>query len=283
MRNVTVHLLAYAKLNLSLRVRGRRPDGYHDIDSIVQTIDLADRLLIHVADGDGLHVTNDLPGLEGPDLVERAAAAVLAAKGARRDVTIDVAKGIPAGAGLGGGSSDAAAVLRFLNLAVPPALPEHRLHAVAAELGSDVPLFLVGGCVRIQGRGERVEACPEPRAETFAVLAPPVHCSTPVVYAAWDAHSAPEDAPCILGANDLLAPALATHPALLPYDQAIRGLGGRYAGMSGSGAAFYAAFAAPAEASRAAEVLERAVPEAKVLVCRPTPSASRRVDEEGTT
>ncbi|MDD5264740.1 MAG: 4-(cytidine 5'-diphospho)-2-C-methyl-D-erythritol kinase, partial [Candidatus Bipolaricaulis sp.] len=170
MRNVTARLLAYAKLNLSLRVRGRRPDGYHDIDSIVQTIDLADRLLVHVTDGDGLHVTNDLPRLEGPDLAERAAAAVLAAKEVRRDVTIDVAKGIPAGAGLGGGSSDAAAVLRFLDLAIPPALPADRLYAVAAELGSDVPLFLIGGCVRIQGRGERVEARPEPRTETFAIL-----------------------------------------------------------------------------------------------------------------
>lgn len=283
MRNVTVRLLAYAKLNLSLRVRGRRPDGYHDIDSVVQTIDLADRLLVHVAEGDGLHVTNDLPGLEGPDLAERAAAAALAAKGARRDVTIDVTKGIPAGAGLGGGSSDAAAVLRLLDLAVPPALPRHRLHAVAAQLGSDVPLFLVGGCVRIQGRGERLETCPEPRTETFAVLVPPIHCSTPVVYAAWDAHSTPEDAPCILGTNDLLAPALATYPALLPYDQAIRDLGGCYAGMSGSGAAFYAAFADPAAASRAAEVLVHVFPEAKLFLCRPTPSASRQVDEERTT
>ncbi|MDD5265176.1 MAG: hypothetical protein PHU43_10145, partial [Candidatus Bipolaricaulis sp.] len=115
------------------------------------------------------------------------------------------------------------------------------------------------------------------------ILAPPVHCSTPVVYAAWDAHGAPDDAPCRLGVNDLLAPALATHPALLPYDQAIRGLGALYAGMSGSGAAFYAAFSDPAAAHRAAEILERAVPEAKVFVCRPTPSASRQVEEERTT
>ncbi len=283
MPDVTVNLLAYAKLNVSLRIRGRRPDGYHEIDSIVQTIDLADRLRLHVAEGNGLHVTNNLPGLEGPDLTERAAAAVLDAKGARRDVTIEVRKGVPAGAGLGGGSSDAAAVLRFLDLALPPALPGHRLHDVAAQLGSDVPLFLVGGCVRIRGRGEQLEPYPELQAETFAVLVPPIHCATPVVYAAWHAHRAPTDAPCVLGENDLLAPALATHPALLPYDQAIRGLGGRYAGMSGSGAAFYAAFVDSSEARGAAEVLERAFPEAKVFLCGPTPFASRRVDEGRTT
>lgn len=276
---MTVDLLAYAKLNVSLRVRGQRPDGYHEIDSIVQTIDLADHLRIHVTEGDDLHVTNDLPGLQGPDLTERAAAAVLTAKGTRRDVAIEVRKGIPAGAGLGGGSSDAAAVLRFLDLAVPPALPSHRLHDVAAQVGSDVPLFLVGGCVRIQGRGERLESCPELRTETFAVLVPPIHSSTPVVYAAWDAHRAPADAPCLLGQNDLLAAALATHPALLPYDQAVRSLGGRYAGMSGSGAAFYAAFADSSEARRATEDLARAFPEARVFLCRPTSYASRRVDE----
>ncbi|MEN6368559.1 MAG: 4-(cytidine 5'-diphospho)-2-C-methyl-D-erythritol kinase [Thermotogota bacterium] len=283
MPDMTIDLLAYAKLNLSLRVRGRRPDGYHEIDSIVQTIDLADRLRIHVAEGDGLRVTNDLPGLEGPDLAARAATAALATKDARRDITIDVRKGIPAGAGLGGGSSDAAAVLRSLDLVVPPVLPGHQLHDVAAQLGSDVPLFLVGGCVRIRGRGEQLESCPELRTETFTVLVPPIHCATPVVYATWHAHPASTDAPCALGANDLLAPALATHPALLPYDRAIRGLGGHYAGMSGSGSAFYAAFVESSEARCAADVLERMFPEARVFLCRPTPSASRRVNEGRTT
>ncbi|MDD5219965.1 MAG: 4-(cytidine 5'-diphospho)-2-C-methyl-D-erythritol kinase [Candidatus Bipolaricaulis sp.] len=280
---MTVEVRAYAKLNLALRVRGRRADGYHEIDSIVQTIDLADGLRLRVAEGDAVQVSNDLIGLQGPDLAERAASALLAAKETTRDVEIEVTKRIPAGAGLGGGSSDAAAVLHHLDLAVPPRLPRDRLLAVAAGIGSDVPLFLVGGCVRVRGRGERLNVCPQLRTETFALLVPPVHCSTASVYAAWRDHATPNDQPCVLGENDLLYPALATHPALLPYHQAIRGSGGTFAGMSGSGAAFYAAFSEPAAAHRAAAALARSFPEAQVLVCRPTAWGTRRVDTGGRT
>ncbi len=281
MHAVNVEVRAYAKLNLALRVRGRRADGYHEIDSIVQTIDLADDLRLRVAEGDAVRVSNDLIGLQGRDLAERAAVALLVAKGTTRDVEIEITKRIPAGAGLGGGSSDAAAVLVHLDLAVPPRLPRDRLLAVAQGIGSDVPLFLVGGCVRVRGRGERLDICPRPRTETFALLVPPVHCSTASVYAAWRDPTAPPDPPCVLGENDLLPPALATHPALLPYHQAIGGLEGAFAGMSGSGAAFYAAFSEPTAAHRAAAALARSFPEARVLVCRPTACGSRRVDAGG--
>jgi len=280
---MTMDLLAYAKLNLSLRVLARRPDGYHEIDSIVQTIDLADCIRVRVAKGDALDVANDLEGLEGPDLAYRAAAALLAAKKTTCKVDIEIHKHIPVGAGLGGGSSDAAAVLQHLDPALPPRLSADELHAVAARIGSDVPLFLAGGCLRLRGRGERLDPCSEPRTETFVILVPPIHCSTAAVYGAWRAEAAPSDAASTLGANDLLPPALATHPGLLPYHQAISSSGGAFAGMSGSGSAFYAAFMDPAGAEKAAQALRGLLPQARVLVCRPTASGSRRIDPGGRT
>ena len=280
---MTMDLLAYAKLNLSLCVLARRPDGYHEIDSLVQTIDLADQIRIRVAKGDALEVANDLEGLEGPDLAHRAAAALLAAKKTTRKVDIEIHKHIPVGAGLGGGSSDAAAVLQHLDLALPPRLPADELHAVATRIGSDVPLFLAGGCVRLRGRGERLNPCSEPRTETFVVLVPSIHCSTATVYNAWRTEAAPNDTTYALGANDLLLPALTTHPGLLPYHHAISSLGGAFAGMSGSGSAFYAAFLDPAGAGKAARALRGSFPQARVLVCRPTTSGSRRIDQGGRT
>jgi 4-diphosphocytidyl-2-C-methyl-D-erythritol kinase len=280
---MTIDLLAYAKLNLSLRVLAQRPDGYHEIDSLVQTIDLADHIRISVTKGDALHVANDLEELEGPDLAHRAAAALLAAKKTTRKVSIEIQKHIPVGAGLGGGSSDAAAVLQHLDLAMPPRLSADELHTVAARIGSDVPLFLAGGCVRLRGRGERLDPCLEPRTETFVVLVPPIHCSTATVYGAWRTEAAPSDAAYALGANDLLLPALATHPGLLPYHQAISSSGGAFTGMSGSGSAFYAAFLDPAGADKATRALQGSFPQARAFACRPTTSGSCRIDEGGRT
>jgi len=278
---MTAHVLAFAKLNLSLSVLRQRQDGFHEIDSIVQTIDLADRIEIDVARGRGVAVENTLIGIQGPDLVERAAAALLAAKATTCRVAIRIAKGIPAGAGLGGGSSDAAAVLRTLDRLTPPRLPAADLAALAAQIGSDVALFLDGGRARISGRGDIVMRLPASPHERFAVIVPAVRCPTAEIYGAWAAHhvesSVTEPSP---GRNDLLAPALHVRPELRRYDEAVTSCGGQYAGMSGSGSSFYVAFDDPAIAARCAGRLRKTLPECAVYDCGGTDVGSLWQEEE---
>ncbi len=267
-------LLAFAKLNLCLAVRGRRADGFHEIESIVQTVDLADHIDIDVRPGAKISVENTLAGVQGPDLAERAAVALLARKGTSRDVRVRIRKGIPAGAGLGGGSSDAAAVLGSVNRLAPPNLGRDALVAVAAEIGSDVVLFLDGGRARITGRGEIVEPLSPVRPEVFVVVVPPIHCATADVYATWATHCVPRSAAPPLGSNDLLPAALAVHPELRRYQAAVarRGL---FSGMSGSGSSFYVAFDETRGAATCARELRQMLPESRVFVCSGTSVGSR--------
>jgi 4-diphosphocytidyl-2-C-methyl-D-erythritol kinase len=268
---MTTRVLAYAKLNLSLAVLGRRIDGFHEIDSIVQTIDLADRLDIDVAPGDSIDVTNSLAHIQGPDLASQAAAALLAAKGVQRHVRVQIEKGIPAGAGLGGGSSDAAAVIRTLDRLIEPSLSGSALASVAAGIGSDVTLFLSGGRVRITGRGEIVQRLPASSREHFAVIVPAVRCPTADVYGAWAAHHAGHAPTAFaLGRNDLLAPALAVRPELQSVNDAVSRCGALYAGMSGSGSSFYAAFDHANQAHAAARALQVTLRDCAVHVCSST-------------
>lgn len=273
--------LAFAKLNLSLAVYGRREDGFHEIESVVQTIDLADRVEVNVCPGTGIIVENTLADSQGPDLAERAAAAWLAVKKVSLHVEIRIQKGIPAGAGLGGGSSDAAAVLQSLDRLVPPRLGDEELRRVAAGIGSDVTLFLVGGCVRITGRGEIVERLPGTRRERFVVVVPPVRCSTADVYGVWAAHRAPHSgAASVFGSNDLLAPALAVRPQLRRIEEAVAHGGGLYSGMSGSGSSFYAAFSHEDQADACARKLRAALSECAVFDCAPTSAGMAELEAE---
>jgi len=267
-----LELYAFAKINLALRVVARRDDGYHEIESLVQTVDLADR--ITVQPGVGIRVENDLAEIEGEDLAERAARSILAAKGGGDGVRITVMKGIPAGAGLGGGSSDAAAVISAIDRLFPPRLAYEELLAVAGRVGSDVPLFLRGGLLRVRGRGEIVSPAGPPRSEWFLLLVPPIGCRTSDVYRGW---SPPESAArgLKLGVNDLLSPALAIYPELMRYHQGISQIGALFSGMSGSGSAFYAAFPDRGTAEAAAEGLRDGFPEASIFICRPTAEGFR--------
>jgi len=273
-----VKLLAFAKLNLSLRVVRRRDDGYHDLDSVVQTIDLAERLHIELA-GRGISLDCDLTIPQGENLAARAAARILDEKRAVCGARIVLSKRIPPGAGLGGGSSDAAAVLLGLNRLVPPALSGSRLVALAFSLGSDVPLFLVGGRARVTGRGDRVEPLAGDGSEWFVLLLPPVESSTQEAYARFDRLPPPRpSASASLGVNDLEPALLSLHPELRLHSEAVRGVGARYAGMTGSGAGFFACFGEEAGARRAERDLASAFPEARVVVSRPTDEGSRIED-----
>ena len=151
----TVEVRAYAKVNLTLEVLGRRPDGYHEVTTVLQTVNLSDTLRLSPASD--LEVEcSDASIPEVGNLVTRAAEALRRATGCDKGARIEVEKCIPLAAGLGGGSSDAAATLRALNGMWGLDLGEERLAELAALLGSDVPFFLCGGTAQGSGRGELI-------------------------------------------------------------------------------------------------------------------------------
>ena len=270
-----MRLLAHAKLNVSLSVGPSRSDGYHGVDTLVQFITLADTVEL-VPAPHGVRVSGNIGIPEEEDLCYRAAVAALAAKRRPAGVMIAIEKRIPIGAGLGGGSSDAAAVLRAVDWMYPPALPAAELQRLASGLGADVPLFLEEGRLRAVGRGDRiVERRASPR-ECYVVVVPPFRCTTAEIYAHYRAVA--EAAPAPLGANDLLDAALAVHPELARYHAAVCGLGAAFAGMTGSGSSCFAAFADPAEAERAARLLEQEVPDASLLRADACPVGARWLD-----
>jgi 4-diphosphocytidyl-2-C-methyl-D-erythritol kinase len=151
-----LELSARAKVNLALEVLSRRPDGYHEIATVMQTVELADRLVLEEADG--LSVTTSAPGVptDERNLAYRAAAVLREAAGLSRGVQITLDKRIPVAAGLGGGSTDAAAVLAGLNRLWGLRWPVARLEELAVGLGMDVPFFLRGGAALATGRGEQL-------------------------------------------------------------------------------------------------------------------------------
>lgn len=174
-----VRLIAPAKINLALEVIGRRADGYHDIDTVMTTIDLADRVSIERRpDGAGLDVSLTgayAAGIDATsDLARRAAARLADATGCSADLSIEVEKRIPSPAGLGGGSSDAAAVLRGLRRLWALDWPDERLAALGATIGSDVPFFVYGGAARCTGRGDEVAPLRDLRPLRLLILVPPV-------------------------------------------------------------------------------------------------------------
>ncbi len=180
----TVSLRAFAKVNLTLEVLGKRPDGYHELCSLVQCISLADELTLR-ATGGGItvRVRSDAAPEDAQNICYQAAESFIQQVGSPTGVDIRLTKHIPVGRGLGGGSSDAAATLRGLaELAEhPPA--EDVLREIAAQLGSDVPLFLGGGTVVISGRGEIVEAVtPQWRDTAFVIAWPEIGVSTAHAY-----------------------------------------------------------------------------------------------------
>lgn len=209
---------APAKLTLSLRVTGVRGDGYHLLDAEMVTIDLADEL--EFRPGDGLEIV-DGPAIPTDDsnLVRRALRA------AGRTAHVRLGKHIPMGAGLGGGSADAAAVLRWAGVADT---------AVAAALGADVPFCLVGGRARVQGIGEVVEPLPFEERE-FTLLTPPLFVSTPAVYRAWDELGGPTAE----GPNDLEPAALMVEPRLAEWRDRLGDITGRTPILAGSGSTWF--------------------------------------------
>ncbi len=221
-----VYVPAYAKLTLSLRVVGVRHDGYHLIDAEMVSVHLCDFLTF--SDGDGLEVVGpaarEVP-VGDENLVRRAMRAV----GRRAHVLLE--KHVPAGAGLGGGSADAAAVLRWAGCADL---------GVAASLGADVPFCLSGGRARVRGVGEIVEPL-EFEERQFTLLTPPFSVSTAAVYGAWDSLGGPAGE----GSNDLEPAALVVAPELAQWRDRLGEETGAPPHLAGSGATWFVEGAFP--------------------------------------
>lgn len=181
-----IRLRAYAKVNLGLRVLGRRPDGYHDICTLLQTVSLFDSLTVVLRPGPArVELSCDTPGLQGEaNLAWRAADLLLRRTRSAARVSIELRKSVPVGAGLGGGSSDAAATLRALAAMLPQRPRKDQLAEVAAELGSDVPFFLLGGTAVASGRGTRLSPMEDLPPAWLAIARPPVEVSTAWAYGA---------------------------------------------------------------------------------------------------
>lgn len=181
----SVDVLAHAKINLSLAVLNRRVDGFHDIRTVFHTISLADRLTIGFERSRQSAVTTESSvEIPGENIATRAAQAVLDELKLRAKVAIRIDKRIPMGGGLGGGSTDAAAVLRALPALAGRPIAEERLAEIAASLGSDVPFLLKGGCALGLGRGEELYPLPSPPVKHGILVTPAVHVSTRDAYAA---------------------------------------------------------------------------------------------------
>jgi 4-diphosphocytidyl-2-C-methyl-D-erythritol kinase len=252
---------AQAKLNLSLAITGRRPDGFHELVSLVAPVALADTLTLDV--GRPLGLTCDDPALpvDGTNLVLKAAVAYARRRPAAPTGHFHLTKRVPHGAGLGGGSADAAAALRLLDRASGDPLGPEVLESLAAEVGSDCPFFVRGQAAVMRGRGERLELLPAAARAALAgrkvVLAkPPFGIPTPEAYgllvqagqyrpaaqaeaelAAWFAR--PVADPALLG-NDLAEPVFGKYVALPAGLASFRRVTGVDWHMTGSGSACFA-------------------------------------------
>lgn len=217
------HLRAPAKLTTHLRVTGVRADGMHELDAEMITLDLYDELSIDATDVGVVLSTRgtvpDFPFDPADNLISRALR--LAGVEARVELT----KNIPAGAGLGGGSADAAAVLRWAGFADL---------AVATSIGADVAFCLVGGRARVRGIGEIVDPLPF-KVATFTLVTPAVHCSTPMVYAMWDDMGGPTAD----GENDLEPAAVRLYPELVRVRDQLGNATGQTPQLAGSGSSWF--------------------------------------------
>ena len=255
-------LQAPAKLNLSLRVLGKREDGFHEIDTLmVKLPGLADQIEFRASE-DFSFECNDpsVPGDES-NLVVKAVRAYEAATGISCKHSISLKKVVPHGAGLGGGSSDAAATLHGLNQLHGYALAVDPLREIAAKLGSDIPFFLASGAARCTGRGEKIEQVPPPPALRVLLLKPSFGVSTPDAYGRWKtSHELPgityseQTASDISLVNDLERPVFQKHQFLAELKQWLLARCETTAAlMSGSGSTVFAVLRDDADAEALAK------------------------------
>jgi 4-diphosphocytidyl-2-C-methyl-D-erythritol kinase len=277
-------LLAPAKINLFLRITGRRPDGYHELDSLFLPTSLFDRIVIETADAQASAVSIRCNWAEMPvdsrNLAMRAAQLFMAEAGLSARVDIDLHKEIPAGAGLGGGSSDAGAVLRAMS-ALHGFDDQAALHRLALKIGADVPFFLDPRPARVAGIGERITYLSAAFGLHLVIGVPPVAVPTAEIYRYLERRHwsgpGPIELPAVFDSaaidpellvNDLEAVATARYPQIGKVKVILQDLGALGAAMSGSGGAFFGLFRDAKEASKTALEAAAKMPEARFFAAR---------------
>jgi 4-diphosphocytidyl-2-C-methyl-D-erythritol kinase len=287
----TMHSLAPAKINLYLRIIGRRPDGYHLLDSMMVPISLYDDIYITVAPGEqgvaspgaALVVRCDDPTVPDGEtnLAYKAAALICQEAGLQPKIRIHLRKRIPAGAGLGGGSSNAATVLKSLNALLALGWTEARLCELGARLGADVPFFISCSPAHIGGIGDIVTTVPPLPARSVVLVVPPFSVSTPWAYRRFDellpanpASTQPWQLPpgqwppreWLI--NDLERAVLPAYPAIAMLKDDLLRLGAEGVLMSGSGSSVFGIFCHRTVAERAIAALQA---HGRVFLVEPLP------------
>ena len=254
---------APAKLNLTLRVLGRRGDGYHDLESLIVPIDLCDELTVETCPGSGWRLLCDDPEVptDESNLITRAARELVRSirrRGGPLDsldgVRVTLVKRIPVGSGLGGGSSDAAATLLALSELLSLGRSQSDLGVCGARVGSDVSFFVHGAPAIVRGRGEQVQPVQVQWPGWFLLICPPLNCQTARVYSHWQPNRQNTDRPIYpfppdrpLGAeelaqglfNDLEEPAFCAYPQLSQWHRELQDICPLPLRLTGSGSAFY--------------------------------------------
>lgn len=265
MNRPAVFVAAWAKINLTLSVLAKREDGYHALASVMQTISLCDTLRIQPTDDRAVTCVVDVPALQNDENLALRAARLLQDEGyLSRGAVLELRKQIPAQGGLGGGSSDAAAVLTALNRLCALNLSRARMEALGARLGSDVPFFIRGGTALIEGRGEYVTPLPDCEPLWLIVARPPVSVSTAAVFRALTSadYGAAEDTETVVAAvragepvpferltNTLEPVVIRRWPEVAATRDALLRAGAPVVRMSGSGPTLFAPFRTLGEAT----------------------------------
>ncbi len=276
---MTLKLPSFAKINWTLEVLGRRPDGYHELRTLLQTVSLCDELRFTLTDG-AIELVCDHPEVpcDQTNLIHRAATLVRELTGSKYGVRVELTKRIPLAAGLGGGSSNAAVTLLALSRLWNVPLSLRELFSLATRLGADVPCFLLGGTCLGIGRGEEVypladiqaehlllvnAAIAIPTQEVYAKLPPELTKPRPIAMMPFTLEAAyicasHQSGPPPRLVNDLERPVLARYPLLRELKQRLTRAGARAALMSGSGSTIFGVFDTQATSSAALQEMSQA-------------------------
>ena len=266
---------AFAKINLGLRVHGRRPDGYHEISTVFQTVSLHDTLSFQLGTDEKLELACSDPSIptDFNNLAMRAASALREHFGVKLGARIELEKSIPAGGGLGGGSADAAITLAALATLWEIEADAHELAEIGARLGADVPFFLTGGTALGTGTGAEIRPLEDAPKLHLVVVAPGVHVSTAEAYHALGAPALTKveplvnlsvsrteadfpDSLCGVWSNDFEAVVVRLYPEIGRAREGLVEAGAQRVMLSGSGSSVFGVFESKGEAARARETLQ---------------------------
>lgn len=279
----TASLRAYGKINLTLDILGLMEDGFHSVEMIMQQVSVYDSVTVRLMEGEGIEIHSNCKWMpcDSRNLAWKAVTAFSEATGFSSAVRIDIGKFIPVAAGMAGGSSDAAVVLRGLNRLTGAKLTSDELCEIGGKIGSDVPFCIKGGTMLARGRGDELKRLPPMPDCTILLAKPRLNVSTPAAYAEFDRAEQvthPDTGACIraLEQGDLTSLAAQMHNVFedartIPQVTALKKImldhGAICANMSGSGPTVFGVFTDPGQAAKAREVCRGDAP--FTFCCRP--------------